>query len=1103
MECRECRFDNPAGMKFCGQCGTQLSEVCRRCGTEVTPGFKFCGVCGQPLASGGSIGVSVPGAAVSPSQPPPASEASSPVDPATSQDERPHPTAEGEIKQVTVLCSQLHFEPADALDPEIVHDLLSRFLELAREEVQRYGGQVDQLFDRGFLALFGAEVAYEDHARRAALAAWDLRNRVAGLASEIEARQYVRWATRMGLDSGAVVVGGARGMTVGEASRRARQLQQQAEPGVPLIGADTARLVRTFVDMEAADPPETDGGSTTEVWRMRGLRSELSPLVSDKARSPFVGRVRELALLEELRERAEQQEGQLVAIAGEAGSGKSRLLYELRKTLRGRPVSYLRGQCVSFGAGIPYLPLIDMIRRGSRIAASDDESTVVKKLGQSLELIGTDREAALPYLLRLLEAEGAIASLDELEPQALQQRTFAAMRRMLLDAGSGALVVIELEDIHWIDETSESFLDSLVEVMGAARIMLLLTYRSGYQPRWLEKSYATQITMRRLSADESQQLIDSVLERVDAVAREDPTERIPELLQKAEGNPLFLEELAHALTGPGQAHAPVIPDTVQGILMARIDRLPEAQKQLLRTASVLGRSFPADLLAAIWERSEPLEPLLEDLRRREFLYKSPSEEQTLHFFKHALTQEVAYESLLSRRRRELHRLAAATLESRYADRLEDVYDRLIFHYPRAGEPEKTVHYLTLFADRAARHYAHAEAAKALREALRQAEKLPPEARDQQIVAVLLQLADSLLPLAGFRETLELCQQHSERVERLDEPRLSAQYHFWLAHTYTYLGHQEATRRHARLAIAGAETCGDETTQGKACYVLGRNGFWSGQFAEGIEYSLRAVVLLERSGEPWWQGQAYWVAGFNHYVLGEIDKGIEALERAYEIGEALDDYRLDTSWSLGYFHASLGDWKTGLEKCRRGLERSQDPLNSAVATGFLGFAYLEKGDLEEAIATLVDSVARLRETGMQQILGWFTIFLCEARLAAKETEEARDMAEQGLEITRQAEFRYGVALALRALGRVELADGRLDEAARRFDEALAEFTSLATPFEMARTHLERARLARRRSDGAAARPAIAEAHRLFERVGAQGYLERTLELAEAVGASVPA
>ncbi|MEO1087113.1 MAG: hypothetical protein AAFY88_22995, partial [Acidobacteriota bacterium] len=487
-----------------------------------------------------------------------------------------------------------------------------------------------------------------------------------------------------------------------------------------------------------------------------------------------------------------------------------------------------------------------------------------------MERLGTNT-ASLPYLLRVLGIREGAEALEDLEPPAVQAGIFAAMRRMLLDAGQRTLVIIAIEDLHWVDQTSQDFIGSLVEVLPPTRLLLLLTCRSGYHLPWLEKSYATQITTRHLSNPDSRRLVAALLRRTEL------DEESAEILDKAQGNPFFLEELARALAAPSDQQSQVIPNTIQGVLMARIDRLPKVHKKLLQIASVLGRELDVNLLKELWLHPEPLDGLLEDLQGWEFLYKAPSEDHLVFFFRHALTREVAYHSLLSDRRRDLHRQAALALERLYADRLEDIYDRLTYHFPGAGEPRKTVEYLGLFAARAARDYAHAEAAQALRTALQHCRQLASEERDLRTIETLLSLAHSLLPLALFPETLELFEQYQALVDSLEDPSLEARFWFWLAHTQTYLGDQEAARREAEKSIEAARLSGDEATEGKASYVLGRSGFWSGEFAAAVENSLRAVVLLERSGEAWWQGQAYWVAGFNHFARGRFDEAIQALE----------------------------------------------------------------------------------------------------------------------------------------------------------------------------------------------------------------------------------
>jgi class 3 adenylate cyclase/tetratricopeptide (TPR) repeat protein len=982
---------------------------------------------------------------------------------------------------------------AERLGPETMHLLLNRFFELALSEVHRYEGTINQFLGDGFMALFGAPIAHEDHARRAALAALGLQKLLGEHRVELGGREGLDLKVRMGINTGWVVVGGIgdqlrRDYTaIGDTTNLAARLQQLAEPGAILVSEDTSRFLHGSARLEPLGPLQVKGKEApVQAFRLLslGLLQSEQAVLGGMARSPFVGRRREMATLEDLWERAAGGEGQVVGIAAEAGAGKSRLVYELRRRLWDRPVLFLAGRCISYASGVPYLPILYMLRNEWGIAEADEPATVAAKVAASLERAGMDAAEALPYLLQLLGIREGTEKLAELSPQALQARTFRILRQLILGSGRGNLVVLEIEDLHWVDKTSEDFLAFLVEGLVASHMLLLVTYRSGYRPPWLEKSYATQISLSRLNDQESREVVRAVLQRV-----EPPDGLVGAVLDKAEGNPLFLEELARSVL----EHPDVtVPDTVQGVLMARIDRLPEEHKRLLQTASVLGRELALPLLAKVWGEDDGLTPLLADLKRWELLYEEPTAEEPRYLFKHALTQEAVYQTLLKSRRQTLHAAAGEAFEQLHAGRLEDVYDSLAYHWSEAGDAPKAVRYLVLLAAQAAGRYAHSEAAQALREALAHCEALPEAERDRRRLEVILRLAESLLPLARFPETLEIFLAHRDLVTRLDDPALSGPFYFWLAHTYSYLGDQERAAGNARLAIAAAQRQGDAATEGKAWYVLCRDAFWSGRFSEGIEHGREALALFERSDEPWWQGQAYWVAGFHHYVLGQFDEAFDKMKWADAIWKALQDPRLDPSWSTGYFHASLGDWELGIAECRGGLERAQDPLNTAAALGFLGYAYLEEGDLPQAIESLEESTQRLRRAGMQQLLGWFSAFLAEAYLRSGRPDEARDFAHEALAVTEGVRFRYGSGMAQRALGRIAQAEGNPEAASIWLREALESFLSIQAPFEAGRTRLDLARLAGAGSAEAGAE--LGEARRIFTGLRLPAYVEKAERLA---------
>ena len=1090
MRCARCDFDSPPGMKFCGQCGSKLGAMCPRCGAENPPGFRFCGECGSPIVP--------PAPAEEPAEPQRTGSVLQAYTPPHLTGLQTRTALEGERKQVSVLFCDLVGSTAiaDRLGPEIMHLLLNRFFEMALGEVHRYEGTINQFLGDGFMALFGAPIAHEDHARRAVLAALGLQKLLREHQAELGERHGAELRARMGINTGWVVVGGIGDQlrqdytAIGDTTNLAARLQEIADPGAVLVSEATMRFLHGTVQMEALDPVRVKGKEIPiQVYRALSagpLHSEQAVL-SGAVLSPFVGRQREIALLDELRQRAAGGEGQVLGLAAEAGAGKSRLLYEFRRRLWDKPVLYLVGRCISYGSGIPYLPLVDMLRNGWEVGDAEAPAAVSDKIRARLEEAGLNAEESLSYLLNLLGIREEGDPLADLSAQAVQARTFHILRQMILNAGRGRLVILQIEDLHWIDQASEEFLAYLVEGLAAAPMLLVATYRVGYRPQWIEKSYATQINLPKLTEAESRRVIEAVLRRSKLAA-----DLVETVLSKAEGNPFFLEELTRSLLESPDVS---VPDTIQGVLLSRIDRLPELHKRLLQTASILGREFHLAHLTAIWEREVGPGPLLADLKRWEFLREEPISEEPLYFFKHALTQEAVYQTLLVSRRQSLHASAGRAFERLYADRLEDVYDRLAYHYSKAEESERAVFYLARFAERAAAGYAHAEAVKALRQALEHAANLPVEERDRPLLELVLQLASSLLPLARLAETLQLLERQQAAVERLDDPALSGRFHFWMAHTHSYLGNQQEAAKNARLAIEEARRCGDADTEGRAFYVLSRDAFWAGRFSEGIYQGLQAVALLERSEDRWWQGQAYWVVGFHQYVLGRFEEAFEAMARAQEIWEALADPRLDPSWSTGYFYSSLGDWEAGIEACRGGLARAQDPLNTAAALGFLGYAYLEKGDLRQAIEALQSSIGMVEQTGMRQLQGWFSAFLADAYARASRWREAEKAARQAVQVTRESRFWYGVGLAQRIRGRIARIQGRHSESQDLLRKALEGFRALEVPFEVAKTRLDLAVLAHAREDRGEAAAQLSEAYRVFVELEVPRYAEKAQRIAQ--------
>jgi class 3 adenylate cyclase len=637
----------------------------------------------------------------------------------------------GEQKIATILCCTLVNLPAlsERLGLDALHSRMRQLYELARREVHRYGGAIQHVAGDRIMAVFGAPVAQEDHAQRAVLAAL-------GLHQQLEARQGARGATpgevltvRMGLHTGLVAVGGmgdaqeAATAVIGDTATRAASLQEDVESGTMLCSDTTARLVQGVVYTEEVRLVQETGQPTpTIAYKILGRVSRRSPGAQHGARilSRFVGRERELVALHALLEQMEDNRGQVVGIVGEPGIGKSRLLDEFRRSVTGRRLTYLQGRCFSYAYATPYLPVLDLVRHNCGITDVDSPEAVTAKVHRNLQEVGMEPEEWAPYLLQLLGAPAGTDRLARLSPQAIKARTFATLVQMCLNGSQYRPLVMEVENLHWIDPTSEEWLAALVERLAGVPILLLLTARPGYRLPWLDKSYATQLALPRLTSRDSLRVVKSILR----------TEQIPDtlaqqILAKADGNPFFLEELAQTVVEQGDSRLPLaVPDTIQAVLTARIDRLPLEEKRVLQAASIIGRDVALPLLHAIAALpEEAVYRSLRHLQAAEFLYETHSFYEPAYTFRHALTQEVAYQSLLHSTRQQYHQRIAQMLVERFPEIAEAQPELVAHHYTEAGLSEQAIHYWQQAGQRAVQRSAHVEAISHLTKGLELIETL--------------------------------------------------------------------------------------------------------------------------------------------------------------------------------------------------------------------------------------------------------------------------------------------------------------------------------------------------------------------------------------------
>ena len=970
----------------------------------------------------------------------------------------------------------------------------SRGMETLVEKIRTFGGRIEEMSPTGVIAAFGLEPV-EDASQRAALAAMAVHK-----AAERASGEGVGIGVRSGIAARKVNVGTSRGgIQIDLDGKRETwatldTLLRLAEPGAILVEEAAANSLARHFDFA----PEATAGPAGPVQRL--VPAPRGGPRSGPRGGPFVGRAREIGLLWSRLEDALRGRGQVVGLLGEAGLGKSRLLHEFRELLLGEPerrVTFLEGRCQSYATAIPYFPILDILRSNFRLAEGDSAEVVAGKIRDGIRQMGIEPAGVLPYVLRLFGISDGTEALATLTTSAIKARTFEALRQLILSGAQRRPFLFVVEDLHWIDSTSEECFITLMESAAALPAMGIVTYRPGYRAPWMDRSYVTQVALTPLSREDSLSVMRSA-RRGDRVS-----DGVAEMiLAKAEGNPFFLEELSRVVDAPADSPSGAqVPDTIQEVLLARIDRLAETPRRLLQTAAVLGQEAPLPLLRAVWE--DELDLHLHDLMRLEFLHFKSGGGEPLVAFTHSLTRDVAYESLPPARRRALHGTIARALEAVYADRLPEVYDRLAHHYGRTDDAAKAVLYLTRFADKAVAAHAHLEAVRIIEEARTHVDRLPPAEQDRRRLELALAQAFSLVPLGAFEDLVALLLRHQAALDRLDDPQVAGRYHFLLGRGHLFLGDQRQASHHLELGLAAAERGEDDTTRGCIHYVLAQHAAMSGRPRQGLEHGRRAIALLKRAAQPWWIGPAYWAVGLNHAVLGEFDAALAAEAQATAFGTEVGDPQVAASaaWASGLVHLCRADWRTAIRSCEEALALSPDPLNTAMALGWLGLAWLEQGELTQAIPRLEEAMRLHVQFGFRQAQAWIMAFLAEAHSRAQRFETALELASQGLELARTAGTLPGVGWAARALGHVAHARGALADGQEHLREALRAFEDAEAAFEIARTHLDLAMLAHARGESDARRSHLAEAHRRLRALDVPRWVERAEERAREWGVAL--
>jgi class 3 adenylate cyclase/tetratricopeptide (TPR) repeat protein len=1120
VKCPRCQTVNRADARFCEDCGARMESSCPSCGHPVGAGKKFCGNCGASLTEQ---------AAARPGARPPESYTPKHL---AEKIRTARADLAGERKQVTVLFADLKgsMELLADRDPEEARRLLDPVLERMMEAVHRYEGTVNQVMGDGIMALFGAPLAHEDHAVRACYTAIRMQDTVGRYAEELRRNQGIDVQIRVGLNSGEVVVrsiGSDLHMdytAVGQTTHLAARMEQLARPGSNLITAHTLRLAEGYVEVKALGPVPVKGmNDPVEVYEVVGAGQVRSRMQASAARglSPFVGRDAELDRLRQALERARAGHGQVVALVGEPGVGKSRLFWEF--THSHRTQGWLMGEAaaVSYSKLTPYFPVMELLRRYFQIDERDDARRIREKVTGKLLTLDETLRPTLPAFLTLLDVPADDPEWPGPDSPQRRQRILDALKRLLLRESQVQPLLLVFEDLHWIDSETQAFLDSLVASLPTAQILLLLGYRPEYQHGWASRSHYTQLRLDPLPPATADELLRGILGEHESL---EPVKGL--LVARTEGNPFFLEECVRTLVetqglvgerGSYRLAKPLttiqVPATVQAVLASRIDRLDTDDKRLLQAAAVIGKDVAFTILTAVGEMpEEELRHRLTRLQQAEFLFETGLFPDLEYTFTHALTHGVAYGSLLQERRRTLHGRILETLE-RQPDRRAEQIELLADHAFRGEVWPKAVTYLRQAGAKAAGRSANREAVALLEQALTALGNLP-ESREASEAAIdtRLEMRPSLLQLGELQKALALSQQ-AENMAKLinDESRLARVYTYLV--NYHYLkGEPDAAIAYGERCLAIGEAGQDVALQALARGYMGYSYHAQGRYREAESVLMQNVERLEevrgKDGGAQttvsYASSTGWLA-FALAELGEFDLATSYAEIGQRAAEAdRHAYAQAIAWTLaglvalrrGHMEKALHLLERSLEACREKQLTVWQPIPSSL----LGLTRARVGRPEDGLPLLEDGVRLTEELGVKAYLASWTVNLAGGLLAAGQPERAQEVAQRALDLALAHKERGHQAYALRLLGelaaRAEARD--LDRAEKSLTQAQALAEELGMRPLLGRILLSLGEVYRLGGDHGKAEAHIFRAISLFREMDMRHWLEEAATQLKALG-----
>ncbi len=1039
MKCPKCQIDNRDGAKFCIECGEKFQQTCPECQKTLPVSAKFCDECGHNLSAE--------------QKPPDYSEPQSYTPKFLADKILTNRSAiEGERKRVTILFADVanYTALAEKLDPEEVHQIMDGCFKILMDEIHKYEGTINQFTGDGVMALFGAPVAHEDHAQRACHAALAIQKGISAYGETIKKNYGSGFEIRIGLNTGPVIVGAIGDdlrmdyTAVGDTVNMASRMENLAEAGTVLASAHTHKIARDFFEFESLGEIRVKGKEAPQTaFRLVKKGEVVSRIEASAAKglTRFVGRQNSMAALEEAYVHVKSGHGQVVGLVGEAGVGKSRLVLEFRNKLSGEENTWLEGRCLHYGSSIVYLPILELLKTYFQFFEEDREYLVKKKIKEGMLGLDEKLEDAVSPLQEILSVQPEDDAFARLSPKERREKIFEALRDLFIRESQEKPLIIVIEDLHWIDKTSEEFIGYLIEWLTGSRILLILLYRPEYVHQWGSKSYYTKIGLQQLGTASSIELIQALLKAADVVPE------IRELIiNRAAGNPLFMEEFTHSLLENGtierknnhyvlseKAENIQVPDTIQGIIAARMDRLEENLKRTMQVAAVIGRDFAYRILHTITGMREDLKSCLLNLQGLEFIYEKRLFPELEYIFKHALIQEVAYGSLLAARRKEIHEKIGVAIEDIYVQRLEEFYEMLAYHYSKSENFEKACYYLRRSGEKAIENYSNEEAFRFYEQALNFINRLPDTEENRKHKLDLLFLMIHPLLQKGLPDQyMPFLHEGQKLATEFDDKKRLAQFYGVLGQHYIYKGDHEKS-------MACAEKCTRLAQESQDVELMVINTlscwyatFYTGDFEKSADVLLKSIDILEKTkneanyfGRPANTYSFFCAAcGFAMGQLGEFDRGEILCEKGYSFANEIGDLYSIEVVEIFYImlFCSKGQGDLAMQHAENAINLLDQMKIGAYTLGIiytaLGWAYLINENHEVAQTYIKKSLKLFYDMQMHIYDVYSSYFLATSYFESGQADQAMQTVEETLKQSQEIHSNYVEAKILTLRGKIK-------------------------------------------------------------------------------------